>query len=58
MVGDPVENFILKDQDGKNFNLYDNLNKKVLLVFYPKDNTPVCNLQLTNETSEKLHYLN
>jgi thioredoxin-dependent peroxiredoxin len=48
MVGDPVENFILKDQDGKNFDLYDNLNKKVLLVFYPKDNTPVCNLQLTN----------
>jgi len=48
MVGDPVENFILKDQDGKDFSLYDNLNKKVLLAFYPKDNTPVCNLQLTN----------
>jgi peroxiredoxin Q/BCP len=48
MVGDPVENFILKDQDGKEFSLYDNLNQKVLLIFYPKDNTPVCNLQLTN----------
>ena len=48
MVGDIVENFILKDQDGKDFSLYDNLNQKVLLVFYPKDNTPVCNLQLTN----------
>jgi thioredoxin-dependent peroxiredoxin len=48
MVGDPVENFILKDQDGKDFSLYDNLNQKVLLVFYPKDNTSVCNLQLTN----------
>ena len=24
------------------------LDRKVLLVFYPKDNTPVCNLQLTD----------
>jgi peroxiredoxin len=48
MVGEHVENFILKDQDGKDFSLYDNLNQKILLVFYPKDNTLVCNLQLTN----------
>ncbi len=48
MVGDHVENFILKDQNNRDFNLYENLDKKVLLVFYPKDNTPVCNLQLIN----------
>lgn len=48
MVGELAENFILKDQDGKDFKLYENLDKKVLLVFYPKDNTPVCNLQLTD----------
>lgn len=48
MVGELVDNFILKDQDGNDFNLYENLNKKILLVFYPKNNTPVCNLQLTN----------
>lgn len=48
MVGELVENFILKNQDGDDFNLYENLDKKVLLVFYPKDNTPVCNLQLTD----------
>jgi peroxiredoxin len=48
MVGELAENFILKDQDGKDFSLYENLDKKVLLVFYPKDNTPVCNLQLTD----------
>ena len=47
MLDEVVENFILKDQD-KDFNLYENLDRKVLLVFYPKDNTPVCNLQLTN----------
>lgn len=48
MVGELVDNFILKDQDGNDFNLYENLNKKILLVFYLKDNTTVCNLQLTN----------
>lgn len=48
MVGEIVDNFILKDQDGNDFNLYENLNKKILLVFYLKDNTTVCNLQLTN----------
>ena len=48
MVGDLVENFVLKDQDGNDFSLYENLNKKILLVFYPKNNTAVCNLQLNN----------
>lgn len=46
MTGGHVENFILKDQDGNDFNLYENLNTKILIVFYPKDDTPVCNLQL------------
>lgn len=48
MVGERVENFILKDQDGNNFELFKNLNQKILFVFYPKDNTAVCNLQLTD----------
>ena len=48
MVGDIVENFTLKDQDGNDFNLYKNLDKNILLVFYPKDNTPVCNAQLSD----------
>lgn len=48
MIGQSVENFILKDQNNRDFNLYENLDRKVLLVFYPKDNTPVCNLQLTD----------
>lgn len=38
--------FTLTDQHGNDFRLYDNLDKKVMLVFYPKDNTPVCTKQL------------
>ena len=38
--------FTLKDQYGEEFNLYNNLDKPVILVFYPKDNTPVCTKQL------------
>lgn len=53
MKGDIVENFILKDQGGNDFNLYENLDKKVLLVFYPKDNSPVCSLQLSNYYENK-----
>ena len=47
-VGDKVENFKLEDQFGNQFDLYENLDKNVLLVFYPKDNTPVCTTQLKN----------
>jgi len=43
-----VENFILKDQQGGDFELYKNLDKKILLVFYPKDKSPVCSLQLAD----------
>jgi peroxiredoxin Q/BCP len=43
-----VENFILKDQSGNDFELYKNLNKAVLLIFYPKDGSSVCSRQLDN----------
>ena len=43
-----AENFILKDQNGNNFELYKNLDKKILLIFYPKDNSYVCSKQLHN----------
>lgn len=46
-IGDMVENFTLKDQNGNEFDLYKNLDKKILLVFYPKDNSPVCSMQLS-----------
>jgi thioredoxin-dependent peroxiredoxin len=43
-----AENFVLKDQDGNEFELYKNLNMKILLIFYPKDNSLVCSKQLKN----------
>jgi len=46
-IGDVVQNFILKDERGNDFELYQNLDKKVLLAFYPKDDTLVCSAQLT-----------
>jgi peroxiredoxin Q/BCP len=45
--GDIAPNFRLKTMEGNEFELYQNLDKKVLLVFYPKDDTPVCSSQLT-----------
>jgi len=45
-VGDITPNFILLDEKGEEFELYKSLNQKVLLVFYPKDDTPVCSSQL------------
>jgi len=48
MVGTIAENFILNDQDGYTFNLYENLDEPILLVFYPKDDSPVCTKQLSN----------
>ena len=37
--------FTLKDKDGKEVTLSDFLGKKVVLYFYPKDNTPGCTRQ-------------
>jgi len=48
MIGEIAENFILKDQYGNEFELYENLDKRILLVFYPKDDSPVCTKQLKN----------
>jgi len=47
-AGDIASNFVLKDEAGKDFELYKNLDKKVLLAFYPKDDTLVCSTQLAD----------
>ena len=42
-VGDAVPNFTLKDQDGKPFNIRDEIGKHILIIyFYPKDESMVC----------------
>ncbi len=51
--GDIAKNFILKDETGKSFELYKNLDTQILLVFYPKDDTLVCSTQLA-EYNENL----
>ena len=43
--GDLAPNFTLQDKDGKAVSLSDFLGKKVVLYFYPKDNTPGCTRQ-------------
>lgn len=40
--GDKVDNFSLTDSDGNTVSLTDFKNKKVVIYFYPKDNTPGC----------------
>lgn len=44
-TGTKAPNFTLKDKDGKEISLSDFLGKKVILYFYPKDNTPGCTKQ-------------
>ncbi len=47
-IGDKAPNFDVNDQDGKNIKLSDFLGKKVILYFYPKDQTPGCTAQSCN----------
>ena len=44
-IGDKAPNFTLNDKDGNTVSLSDFLGKKVVLYFYPKDNTPGCTRQ-------------
>ena len=43
--GTKAPDFTLKDKDGKEVSLTDFKGKKVVLYFYPKDNTPGCTRQ-------------
>jgi len=44
-IGMKAPLFTLKDKDGNEVSLSDFLGKKVVLYFYPKDNTPGCTRQ-------------
>ena len=44
-IGQKAPDFTLQDKDGKNISLKDFLGKKVVIYFYPKDNTPGCTRQ-------------
>lgn len=61
-VGDKAPNFEGKDQNGKAIKLSDYQGQKVILYFYPKDDTPGCTAQACNlrdnyEALQKSNYL-
>ncbi|MFN2430147.1 MAG: peroxiredoxin, partial [Cryomorphaceae bacterium] len=41
-IGDKAPDFTAKNQNGEEVSLSDYRGKKVILYFYPKDNTPGC----------------
>lgn len=45
-VNDQAPDFELKDETGQPFSLRENRGERLLLVFYPGDDTPVCTRQL------------
>lgn len=47
-VGDKAPVFTSTDQNGKTINLGDFKGKKLVVYFYPKDNTPGCTTQACN----------
>jgi peroxiredoxin len=46
-VGEPAPAFTLRNQEGEDVSLADYEGRKVLLVFYPMDFSPVCSDQLS-----------
>ena len=46
-VGEKAPEFTLRDQDGEDVSLADFKGRKVLIVFYPLDFSPVCSDQLS-----------
>jgi peroxiredoxin len=46
-AGTPAPDFTLRDQDGEEVSLADFKGRKVLLVFYPQDFSPVCGDQFS-----------
>ena len=46
-VGEQAPDFTLRDQDGEDVSLSDYRGRKVLIVFYPLDFSPVCSDQLS-----------
>ena len=47
-IGDKAPDFILKDSSDQNVSLSDFKGKRVIIYFYPKDNTPGCTKEACN----------
>ena len=48
LAGDKAPDFTGKDQNGKRISLKDYRGKKVVLYFYPQDDTPTCTVEACN----------
>ena len=46
--GDKAPDFTAKDQDGNTVSLKDFKGKKIVLYFYPEDDTPTCTIEACN----------
>ncbi|MGG7060080.1 thioredoxin-dependent thiol peroxidase [Clostridium nigeriense] len=59
-VGNLVPDFTLSGSDGKKHKLSDYRGKKVVLYFYPKDNTPGCTTEACDfrDSINEIHNLN
>src|SRR5688572_2945685 len=60
-AGDPAPDFVVPDQDGKPVSLKNFRGKKLIIFFYPRDNTPgcireACNLRDNYSKLRKLGY--
>ncbi len=47
-IGDPAPPFTLPDQDGKPVDLVSFQGRRVVIYFYPKDDTPGCTKEACN----------
>lgn len=56
-IGDKAIDFTLPDKDGKEISLGDFKGKKIVLYFYPKDNTPGCTKQACNFRDNYPHFV-
>lgn len=56
-IGDKAPYFSGKNQDGQEINLSAFSGKKVVLYFYPKDNTPGCTAEACNLRDNYEHFL-
>lgn len=52
-IGTAAPDFTLPDQEGKMHTLSDYRGKKVILYFYPKDNTPGCTKQACSYSAHR-----
>jgi len=52
-VGDEAPDWVGRDEEGKEISLAQFKGKKLVLYFYPKDNTPTCTVQACNLRDER-----